>query len=272
MLYQFTYRHSGYLTSTPIVRGGSATAATLGNYADQNPASLVVCTSTSILLEWDLGSALAPAFAALIHHNVKDSTAIYALAHSSPNDWASGSVLFYPFTRTASSVFVPYGTYRPNAWVSFSGPARRYWALGIGISGSDFNDVNIKFGEFFLQAGVNTFTHNPSWGMRQELVLPPGQTTNETRMGVRWTTTVLGSRRRWSGVVETTSTFADQLRSLYQTCLNGALPFLLIPDPAVYDCALVHWDKFEKTFVDAPNNETLSFSFLEAANGPELLL
>ncbi len=276
MAYNPPFRHASFNTGvTPVARSGTITSPTLGFASDKDPASLCVSSSTSILLEYDLGSAVLPVSAALYHHNVKDSTTIYVLSHTAANDWASGSVVYNLFPRLASSAFAPYGVHRPNPYMPLiTSAAKRYWALGIGLGGgADLNDVSIKFGDFQLMSAPSTFSKNPDYGMHLNLVYPPGQAINVTRAGVRWVSQVLGYQRRWSGVIRANSAFAEQLYVHYRTCLGRTLPFTLVPDSAVSDCALVYWDNdFDLEYRLAAGNGTVSFAWLEAANGPELLL
>ncbi len=232
---------------------------------DRTAVTLTQFTSTTLLLEFDLGSAQQVSVAFLANHNIEYTTSMYILANTVANTWGSPTEQV-AFPRMATPTGAPFDAYYPNPWVDLTAvPARRYWALWIFTNGS-----NLKIGEFMLCQAKNVLTKNFLWGFRDSLVVP-GRTVRSTSAGVEWKKRGLGYRRRLSAQFHSNDTGVAELLAWNRTCRGTEKGCFIVPDPSISDCRFVHFEQDFDREATFTNHSKLSVSWLEEGRGNEVM-
>lgn len=275
MLYNLASRHGRIFPVSSTVLGGTLVSGSLAaNTSDDDLMTMTAITGFQLLIEFDLGSALAVEMIYVLNHNLKDSTSIIIGANTTSNNWGAPAATV-TMTRTTDAL-APFSRYYNQPWMDVSAEltntAYRYWSLQAGaLGGGDVNDVPIKIGEIvLLGATASALPHNPSWNLR-EVRLDDGQLVHRTPGGMKWVKKRGGYRRQLVGTIETNAAGAAALDNIADSCTGESRPFYLIPDPAKRDVRLVDWARHEKTYIEG-NNFTVPIEWTEVARGDECLV
>lgn len=240
--------------SSVFVVGAAEASYPLTNIANGNPAKPFKCTGATVQIRWDLGSAKALKYFALIHHNLDNALAGVTLK-------AGSTIAVADFSQAITIPAADEDGYTVSPWLDLTAVAAyRYWRLNVDTA----NSANVIFGEICLQLDDRRVAKNYAVGsVRAEI---GDWITHQTGLGVELVYNRSTRRKMLSGSFMVSATQLETFLEWWRA-VRGQ-PHLIIPDVANNEAWLARLQVKELAVTfRAPNSRVFSFQIQEVSRG-----